>query len=125
MSGSTPGCAQSCADERNRASAGPLRRTPLHDLHVAHGASMVPFAGYGMPVQYPAGIIAEHKHTRSAAGLFDVSHMGQAFLVGRSRRIDDAARALEKLVPADIRGLPPGRQRYALLTTETAASSTI
>jgi aminomethyltransferase len=101
------------------ASAGPLSRLPLHDLHVAHGARMVPFAGYSMPVQYAAGVLKEHQHTRSAAGLFDVSHMGQAMLRPRSGRFEDAAQALERLVPADILSLPHGRQRYALFTTET------
>src|SRR5947209_4791800 len=91
-----------------------LARTPLYDLHVAQGARMVPFAGYAMPVQYKAGIIAEHLHTRDKAGLFDVSHMGQAVLSGA-----DAARALEKLVPADIIGLHPGCQRYTQLLDET------
>ncbi len=83
--------------------ATPLRRTPLHALHVRLGARMVPFAGYDMPVQYPTGIIKEHEHTRAAAGLFDVSHMGQIALRPRSGRIEDAATALETLVPADIR----------------------
>jgi len=92
----------------------PLAHTPLHALHVARGARMVPFAGYEMPVQYADGIIAEHTHTRSAAGLFDVSHMGQAFLVGPDH--ETAARALEALVPADIVSLAPGRQRYTQLT---------
>jgi glycine cleavage system T protein (aminomethyltransferase) len=92
----------------------PLAHTPLHPLHVARGARMVPFAGYEMPVQYPDGIIAEHTHTRDAAGLFDVSHMGQAFLVGPDHAT--AARALEALVPADIVSLAPGRQRYTQLT---------
>ena len=92
----------------------PLAHTPLHPLHVARGARMVPFAGYEMPVQYPDGIIAEHTHTRDAAGLFDVSHMGQAFLVGPDHAT--AARALEELVPADIVSLAPGRQRYTQLT---------
>jgi aminomethyltransferase len=101
------------------ASAGPLSRLLLHDLHVAHGARMVPFAGYSMPVQYAAGVLKEHQHTRSAAGLFDVSHMGQAMLRPRSGRFEDAAQALERLVPADILSLPHGRQRYALFTTET------
>jgi aminomethyltransferase len=77
---------------------------------------MVPFAGYEMPVQYPTGIIKEHLHTRAAAGLFDVSHMGQIALRPRSGRIDDAARALETLVPVDVLGLAPGRQRYAFFT---------
>src|SRR5579884_2244364 len=73
----------------------PLKHTPLHSLHVTRGARMVPFAGYDMPVQYPDGIIAEHNHVRAEAGLFDVSHMGQAFLVGASHEI--VARALEAL----------------------------
>jgi aminomethyltransferase len=85
-------------------------------MHVGLGARMVPFAGYDMPVQYPAGIIKEHLHTRAAAGLFDVSHMGQIVLRPRSGRLADAARALETLVPADILGLAAGRQRYALFT---------
>jgi aminomethyltransferase len=101
------------------ASAGPLSRLPLHNLHVAHGAKLVPFAGYSMPVQYAAGVLKEHQHTRSAAGLFDVSHMGQAMLRPRSGRVEDAAQALERLVPADILALPPRRQRYAVFTTET------
>src|SRR5512145_2457390 len=93
------------------AAAAALRHTPLHAMHVRLGARMVPFAGYEMPVQYPTGIIKEHLHTRAAAGLFDVSHMGQIALRPRSGRIDDAARALETLVPVDILGLAPGRQR--------------
>ena len=96
--------------------ATPLRHTPLHALHVRLGARMAPFAGYDMPVQYPTGILKEHQHTRDAAGLFDVSHMGQIVLRPRSGQIADAARALEALVPADILGLPQGRQRYALFT---------
>ena len=92
----------------------PLAHTPLHALHVARGARLVPFAGYEMPVQYADGIIAEHTHTREAAGLFDVSHMGQAFLVGPDH--ETTARALEALVPADIVNLAPGRQRYTQLT---------
>jgi aminomethyltransferase len=95
---------------------GELRHTPLHGLHVRLGGRMVPFAGYAMPVQYSSGIIKEHLHTRTAAGLFDVSHMGQIALRPRSGRIADAARALETLLPADILGLPAGRQRYAVLT---------
>jgi aminomethyltransferase len=90
-----------------------LRRTGLYDLHVALGAKMVPFAGWDMPVQYPMGVMKEHLHTRAAAGLFDVSHMGQVILRG-----PDAAEALETLVPADIVGLAEGRQRYALLTND-------
>jgi aminomethyltransferase len=93
-----------------------LRRTPLHDLHVRLGARMVPFAGYAMPVQYADGIIKEHLHTRAAAGLFDVSHMGQIALRARSSNVADAARALETLVPGDMVGLAPGRQRYTLFT---------
>ncbi|WP_112873314.1 glycine cleavage system aminomethyltransferase GcvT [Paracoccus endophyticus] len=89
-----------------------LRRTPLYDLHLALGARMVPFAGWEMPVQYPMGVMGEHLHTRSAAGLFDVSHMGQVILRG-----PDVAARLETLVPADIVGLPEGRQRYGLFTT--------
>jgi aminomethyltransferase len=93
-----------------------LRQTPLHDMHVRLGARMVPFAGYDMPVQYPGGIINEHRHTRAAAGLFDVSHMGQIALHPRSGYGSDAARALEALVPGNILGLAPGRQRYTLFT---------
>lgn len=91
-----------------------LLTTPLHDLHVARGARMVPFAGYAMPVQYPDGIMTEHRHTRSAAGLFDVSHMGQAILRGT-----DVAASFEKLVPGDIAGLAVGQMRYTLLLNET------
>jgi aminomethyltransferase len=87
-----------------------LATTPLHALHLARGARIVPFAGYEMPVHYADGIIAEHHHVRSAAGVFDVSHMGQAFLVGPDH--ETTARALEALVPADILGLAHGRQRY-------------
>jgi len=90
-----------------------LARTPLHELHLELGARMVPFAGYEMPVQYPAGVMAEHLHTRAAAGLFDVSHMGQVILGGRG-----AAAALEALVPVDVQGLPAGRQRYGLFTSD-------
>ena len=79
-----------------------LRQTPLHRLHVELGGRMVPFAGYAMPLQYPLGILKEHLHTRKAAGLFDVSHMGQIALRPKSGAIADAARALEQLVPADI-----------------------
>jgi aminomethyltransferase len=91
----------------------PLLHTPLHDLHLELGARMVPFAGYAMPVQYPAGLMAEHRQCRDAAALFDVSHMGQIRLVGA-----DAAAALETLVPVDIVDLPAGKQRYALFTNE-------
>src|SRR6476619_3922513 len=90
-----------------------LAPTPLHALHTSRGARMVAFAGYEMPLHYSTGIIKEHLHTRSAAGLFDVSHMGQAFLDG-----EDAARVLERLTPADIIGLRDGRMRYALLLND-------
>ena len=97
-----------------------LRRTPLYALHLELGGKMVPFAGYEMPVQYPPGIIKEHLHTRAAAGLFDVSHMGQIALRTRSGRVEDAARAIETLVPADVFGLAMGRQRYTLFTNPAA-----
>jgi len=90
-----------------------LLHTPLHGLHLELGARMVPFAGYSMPVQYPAGLMAEHHHTRSGAGLFDVSHMGQLRLAGPS-----AAAAFETLVPVDVIDLPVGKQRYGLLLTQ-------
>jgi aminomethyltransferase len=90
-----------------------LLHTPLHGLHLELGARMVPFAGYSMPVQYPAGLMAEHQETRNSAGLFDVSHMGQLRLVG-----GDAAAAFETLMPVDVIGLAPGKQRYGLLLTE-------
>ncbi|WP_198294159.1 glycine cleavage system aminomethyltransferase GcvT [Ensifer sp. BR816] len=93
-----------------------LNHTPLHALHLSLGARMVPFAGYEMPVQYPEGVLKEHLHTRAAAGLFDVSHMGQVIIRPKSGRIADAALALERLVPVDVLGLPEGRQRYALFT---------
>jgi aminomethyltransferase len=93
-----------------------LTRTPLHGLHVALGGKMVPFAGYDMPVQYPPGVLKEHLQTRSSSGLFDVSHMGQIALRPKSGRIEDAARALERLVPQDIVAVAPGRQRYAQFT---------
>lgn len=93
--------------------AAPLLTTPLNALHLELGARMVPFAGYSMPVQYPAGLMAEHVHTRTAAGLFDVSHMGQLKLVG-----PDAAAAFETLVPVDVIDLPVGKQRYGLLLTD-------
>src|SRR5258707_8037698 len=90
-----------------------LQRTPLYELHRSLGAKLVPFAGYEMPVQYPQGILAEHLHTRSKAGLFDVSHMGQIRLRGAG-----AAAALETLCPGDIQALAPMRQRYTLFTNE-------
>ena len=92
----------------------PLRRTPLHDLHVELGAKVVPFAGYEMPVQYASGIIAEHQHTRTRASLFDVSHMGQVTLRG-----PDSVGALERLIPGDIEDLAPGRMRYTMLTDDS------
>ncbi|MHB1200806.1 MAG: glycine cleavage system aminomethyltransferase GcvT [Polaromonas sp.] len=95
------------------ATPAPLLKTPLHDLHVALGARMVPFAGYSMPVQFPAGLMAEHLHTRNAAGLFDVSHMGQLRLAGA-----DSAAALESLMPVDVIDLPVGKQRYGLLLND-------
>jgi aminomethyltransferase len=95
----------------------PLKHTPLHGLHAGRGGRMVPFAGYAMPVQYAAGVLREHLHTRTAAGLFDVSHMGQIELRPKSGRIEHAALALERLVPQDIVAIAPGRQRYAQFTT--------
>ena len=92
----------------------PLLQTPLHALHLKLGARMVPFAGYDMPVQYPAGLMAEHKQCRESAALFDVSHMGQVKLVG-----DDAAAALETLVPVDVMDLGLGKQRYAFFTNSS------
>ena len=82
-----------------------LKTTPLHALHIELGARMVPFAGYDMPVQYPAGVLKEHLQTRNAAGLFDVSHMGQVRLIPKSGDVADAALALETLVPVDVLGL--------------------
>jgi aminomethyltransferase len=95
------------------APAADLLQTPLHALHLELGARMVPFAGYAMPVQYPAGLMAEHKQCRESAALFDVSHMGQLRLIGA-----DAAAALETLVPVDVIDLAPGKQRYAFFTNE-------
>jgi aminomethyltransferase len=95
-----------------------LKRTPLHALHVARGGKMVPFAGYDMPVQYLSGVMKEHLHTRSRAGLFDVSHMGQIALHAKSGHLEDAAAALERLVPQDILAIAPGRQRYAQFTND-------
>lgn len=97
-------------------SSPPLLRTPLYDLHVAAGGKMVPFAGYEMPVQYAhLGVMKEHLHTRAQAGLFDVSHMGQALLASTG---DDPARALETLVPSDIAALGHGKQRYTVLLND-------
>jgi len=95
-----------------------LRQTPLHSLHLALGARLGPFAGYDMPIQYAAGVLKEHLHARSAAGLFDVSHMGQVRLTARSGNYGDLARAVEALVPVDLLRLAPGRQRYGFLTCE-------
>ena len=93
-----------------------LKQTALHGLHLALGARMVPFAGYDMPVSYPMGVLKEHLHSRSAAGLFDVSHMGQVLL--RAATVQAAALALEALVPVDILGLAEGRQRYGMFTDQ-------
>ncbi|MBV0910995.1 glycine cleavage system aminomethyltransferase GcvT [Anianabacter salinae] len=97
---------------------GDLKRTVLHDMHLALGARMVPFAGYDMPVQYASGVMKEHLHTREKAGLFDVSHMGQVILRPASGDVEGAALALEALVPVDVAGLAEGRQRYAVFTAE-------
>jgi aminomethyltransferase len=93
-----------------------LKKTPLTALNIELGGKMVGFAGYEMPVQFPEGVMKEHLHTRAKAGLFDVSHMGQVILKPKSGKVEDAALALERLVPVDILGLKPGRQRYALFT---------
>ncbi len=94
----------------------PPRRTPLYDRHAALGARLVPFAGYEMPVQYPTGILTEHNWTRQHAGLFDVSHMGQCFIVGPD--FETTAHAMESIVPADVLGLAPQQQRYSQLLAE-------
>jgi aminomethyltransferase len=107
------------ARQDNLSESSALKRTPLHALHLARGGKMVPFAGYDMPVQYSAGVLREHLHVRSAAGLFDVSHMGQIALRPKSGRLEDAALALERLVPQDIVAIAPGRQRYAQFTNDT------
>lgn len=96
------------------------RRTALHDAHVKLGARMVTFAGYEMPVQYPTGIIAEHDWTRDRAGLFDVSHMGQCLIAGPD--FETVARAMERLVPADILSLRPRQQRYSQLLSESGGT---
>jgi len=100
--------------------AAPLQRTPLFDLHVELGAKMVPFAGYDMPVQYPLGVLKEHLWTRDKAGLFDVSHMGQALLLGPDHAT--TAAAIEALIPADILNLKPGQQRYSQLLNEAGGT---
>lgn len=95
-----------------------LKQTGLYDLHLELGAKMVPFAGYEMPVQYPMGVMKEHIHTRTQAGLFDVSHMGQVILRPKSGDVADAALALERLVPVSLLALNEGRQRYAMFTND-------
>ncbi|MEZ5893038.1 MAG: glycine cleavage system aminomethyltransferase GcvT [Parvularculaceae bacterium] len=101
-----------------------LNKTPLYDLHLSLGAKMVPFAGYEMPVQYPMGVLKEHLHTRESAGLFDVSHMGQAYLrttevpLGTQEAHEKVAAAIERLVPGDIRALKPGQSRLSVLLSE-------
>ena len=91
-----------------------IQHTPLHDLHVSLGGKMVPFAGYSLPIQYPTGIITEHTHTRTDAGLFDVSHMGQAWL----RAPGDVAAIMERLVPGELQKLGSGRMRYTQLLND-------
>jgi aminomethyltransferase len=95
-----------------------LLRLGLHDLHLELQGRMVPFAGYEMPVQYPAGVMAEHLHTRAAAGLFDVSHMGQVILRPKAS-LEALCLEFEALMPVDVLGLAPGRQRYGLFTNDT------
>jgi aminomethyltransferase len=102
-----------------------VKRTPLHALHLQLGARMVPFAGYDMPVQYPAGVLKEHLHTREAASLFDVSHMGQIALRAKSAHQSRLRLHSRQLVPADITGLKPGRMATAILRTHGAAFLTI
>ena len=101
---------------RRDACVSDLKRTPLYDLHVELGAKLVPFAGYDMPVQYKLGVMKEHLHCRSAAGLFDVSHMGQVVLRARDPQL--AKTALEGLIPQDVLGLGEGRQRYGFFTND-------
>ena len=114
--GASPPLRRSPADEAGSAvSENALKTTPLTHLHQELGAKMVAFAGYSMPVQYPQGIVAEHQHTRAQAGLFDISHMGQAWLVDAAGSADAA---LERLVPGDIQGLEPGKLRYTMLLNE-------
>jgi aminomethyltransferase len=98
------------------------KRTSLYDEHVKLGARIVPFAGYEMPVQYPSGILTEHGWTREKAGLFDVSHMGQCYVTGPD--FETTAKAMERIVPADILGLVPNQQRYSQLLAEDAEPST-
>ena len=94
------------------------KKTKLYDMHVEHGAKMVPFAGYEMPVQYPLGVMKEHLHCRANAGLFDVSHMGQAFIIAGDGSFETAAAFMETLVPCDVRSLEPGQQRYTQFLAE-------
>jgi len=96
-----------------------LNKTPFYDMHLKNGAKMVPFAGYDMPVQYPLGVMKEHQHTRTKAGLFDVSHMGQVILRGAD--YTSTARALERLIPMDVQGLAEGRQRYGFFTNDAGS----
>jgi aminomethyltransferase len=99
---------------KGRVTMSDLQQTPLYDLHLELGGKMVPFAGYSMPVQYPMGVMKEHLHTRAAAGVFDVSHMGQVMVTGPSW--DAVALAFETLVPMNVLGLEDGRQRYGFFT---------
>src|SRR5215213_1497545 len=100
------------------AAAESLLETPLQGEHAAAGARLVSFAGYAVPVQYATGILSEHLWTREHAGLFDVSHMGQAFLIAADARHETAARAIEALVPADVLNLKPNQQRYSQLLSD-------
>ena len=95
-------------------SLSPTKRTPLYDWHVAQGGKIVPFAGYEMPVHYPTGILKEHLHTRAAAGLFDISHMGQIVIEGGA----DIREQCERIVPGDLRDLTAGSIRYSFLLNE-------
>src|SRR5712692_2956273 len=106
-------------DTQPTSSSPGLKRTALHHLHVELGARLLPFAGYEMPINFPSGILKEHLHTRAAAGLFDVSHMGQLAVRARAGGIEHAARALESLMPIDVLVLGKGRQRYGMLTNST------
>src|ERR1700754_3819662 len=118
FSGSVPGNREGPVMLAQETETTALKHTPLHALHLARGGKMVPFAGYDMPVQYAAGELKEHLHTRAAAGLCDGSHIGQIALRPKSRRVEDAALALERLVPQDIVAVAPGRQRYAQFTND-------
>lgn len=117
-SGSTLGTGVGMAGTSDEAANHELKRTPLNARHIERGAKMVPFAGYDMPVQYPLGVLKEHNWTREKAGLFDVSHMGIAYLRAQDGKHETVASALEALVPADIINLKPGRQRYTQLTND-------